>query len=130
MPRREPLAFLSDAISACEIIVRHAEELTPESYERDLARRSIIERHFLIVGEAVNQASRLRPDLKDRVTGFAGIVGLRNLLAHGYFMIDAATVLAICRDDVPVLLAELRTIAGPLPPPGDAARTADSPDRS
>jgi uncharacterized protein with HEPN domain len=117
MPRRDLRSFITDAVQSCEIVIRHAGGIDVEAYNRDIVCRSVIERHFMIIGEALNQASRLQLDLRDRITGFAGIVAFRNLIAHGYFMIDPSTVLSIARDDVPVLLDQLRAFAATLPPP-------------
>lgn len=121
MPRRELGAFISDAVTSCEIVIRHAEGVSPEQYAGDVTRRAVVEHHFMIIGEALNQASPLQPDLKTRITSFAGIVAFRNMIVHGYFLIDPATILAIARDDVPVLLLELRSLNAPLPPRNPAA---------
>lgn len=121
MPRRELGAFIADAVASCEIVIRHAEGVTTEQYAVDVTRRAVVEHHFMIIGEALNQASRLQPDIKARITSFAGIVAFRNMIVHGYFLIDPATVLAIARDDVPVLLQELRSLDALPPPPNPAA---------
>lgn len=36
---------------------------------------------------------------------WTGVKGFRDVIAHGYFEIDAEEVFAICRDDVPKLIA-------------------------
>jgi len=37
-----------------------------------------------------------------------GVVGVRNVIAHGYFDIDVEQVFDICQKDVPVLIETLR----------------------
>ena len=37
-----------------------------------------------------------------------GVRGVRDVIAHGYFDIDAEEVFGICRDDIPVLIETVR----------------------
>lgn len=68
-----------------------------------------MERQLFIIGEA---AARLPDDWKQRLpeVPWRKIVGLRNLLAHGYWVIDAEELWDVARSKVPEFLAALRPL--------------------
>jgi uncharacterized protein with HEPN domain len=70
-------------------------------------KRTAVERQLFIIGEA---AARLPDDWKQRLpeVPWRKIVGLRNLLAHGYWVIDAEELWDVARNKVPEFLAALR----------------------
>jgi uncharacterized protein with HEPN domain len=75
--------------------------------------RSAVERQFEIVGEGVNQLSRIDPDTASRITEFQRIILFRNILIHGYANVDDRVVwgmiegkLSTLKEDVSALLAE------------------------
>ena len=75
--------------------------------------RSAAERQFEIVGEGVNQLSRIDPDTASRITEFQRIISFRNILIHGYANVDDRVVwgmiegkLSTLKEDVSALLAE------------------------
>lgn len=37
-----------------------------------------------------------------------GVVGVRDILAHGYFQVNTEQLFGICRDDIPQLIATVR----------------------
>ena len=45
------------------------------------------------------------PDVKWR-----GVMGARDVLAHGYFQVNAEQLFAICRDDIPELIETVKTM--------------------
>lgn len=82
-----------------------------DDYLRDWALRSIIERQFITIGEALSQLSKARPDAITRVSEMRRIVDFRNLLIHGYHTIDDTTVWGIIIDDLPKLESEINALA-------------------
>lgn len=62
---------------------------------------------LIAVGEAIKQIDyktsgrllSLYPNVDWR-----GVVGVRNVIAHGYFDVDVEQVFAICQTDIPVLI--------------------------
>jgi len=43
-----------------------------------------------------------------------GAMGVRDVLAHGYFQVNVHQLFGICRDDIPRLIAALRTMISDL----------------
>lgn len=68
---------------------------------------------LIAVGEGFKQVDRQTDGkLLARYPGidWTGVKGVRDVIAHGYFDVDAEEVLAICQDDIPVLIDTVRTM--------------------
>lgn len=79
-------------------------------YEGDLLLRSAVERQLTIVGEAVSQLSRRHPDVAARITDWRDIIDFRNLLVHGYAVINDRLVWETANDDLPALRREIEAL--------------------
>ena len=77
------------------------------------------ERKLEIVGEALNRLSREEPELAARIPDIGRIVGFRNVLAHGYDVVDDEIV----RDAITIDLPELTTAVEAMLVELDAGRT-------
>jgi uncharacterized protein with HEPN domain len=71
-----------------------------------------VERQFEIVGEALNQLSRTAPDLAAQVPDSARIIAFRNILIHGYAIVDDEIVWRATQENVPALRAALDALLG------------------
>jgi uncharacterized protein with HEPN domain len=74
--------LLDDIVGSCAFIARVTANAWLTDYESDLLFRSAVERHFEIIGEAVNRLRRSGPRLASRMTGFPDNIGMRNALSH------------------------------------------------
>lgn len=94
---RDRLADIIHAIDLIEPYVRRGRS----SFERDEL--------LLILGEA---AARLSPALREGhpEVPWTGIVGMRNVLVHGYFAIDLDEVWGIAQRQLPTLRAQIESI--------------------
>ena len=81
-----------------------------EDYRSDRLLRQAIERNFEIIGEAVNRLAQLDPETAGRITKHRRIVDFRNVLTHGYDLIDHRIVWSTIEEEVPVLLAEVEAL--------------------
>ena len=66
-----------------------------------------MEQQFEIVGEALARLARLDAALSAEVPDLRKIGAFRNILAHGYAVIDRARVPRAVEEDLPVLRAAL-----------------------
>ena len=71
MPR-DPRTYLWDARNASERIERFARDATFTDYQADDLLRSAVERQLEIIGEALNQLSRVAPELAPRFRSYPG----------------------------------------------------------
>ena len=86
-----------------------------EGFDRDIVLRSAVERQFEIVGEALRQLARVDAALAAKIPDLSEIVAFRNILVHGYAVIDRARVWRVVQDDLPLLRAILdELLAEPL----------------
>ena len=80
---------------------RHGLDL--DGFRTDELVRSGVERKLEIVGEALNRLGREDPELAARIPDIARIVGFRNVLAHGYEIVDDEVVWDAATTDLPAL---------------------------
>jgi uncharacterized protein with HEPN domain len=78
-----------------------------EDFDRDIVLRSAVERQFEIVGEALRQLTRLDAALPAKIPDLREIVAFRNILIHGYAMIERVRVWRAVEEDLPGLRAAL-----------------------
>lgn len=63
--------------------------------------RSAVERQFEIIGEALNQLSKVDAQLAMLIPDLGRIVAFRNILIHGYATVDDALVWQALTEDSP-----------------------------
>jgi len=107
MAGRDPKAYLWDAKGAADAIASFAVNRTFEDYRSDLLFRSAVERQFEIIGEALNQLSRVSPDLAAQIPDLGRMVAFRNILIHGYAVVDDEIVWRAIHENLPTLQAKL-----------------------
>lgn len=70
--------------------------------------RSAVERQLLILGEAVRRLEALDGTIAARISEHRRIIGLRNIMAHGYDAVDDDVVWQVVTQKLPLLRAEAR----------------------
>jgi uncharacterized protein with HEPN domain len=79
-------------------------------FEQDIVLRSAVERQFEIIGEALGRLARLDAALAAQVPDLRNIVALRNILIHGYAIIDRARIWRAVEQDLPPLRSVLNRL--------------------
>jgi uncharacterized protein with HEPN domain len=115
--RRDPKSLLWDAREAAEVIATITAGRNFTDFEGDIILRSAVERQFEIAGEALAQLARLDAAMAAKVPDYREIVAFRNLLIHGYAVIDPARVWRFVEDNLPPLR---RVLAALLAEPNDS----------
>ncbi len=105
---RDPTERLRDMLDAIAAIERYRDR-DRASFDRDELLQVWFLRHLQILGEA---ASGLPEEVRvlSRDVPWPSIVGMRNVLVHGYFDIDADIVWEAARRDVPALRSALQRL--------------------
>jgi uncharacterized protein with HEPN domain len=83
---------------------------TLRGYSDDRLLRQAVERNLEIMGEAVGRLRRDDPETAGRLTEHERIVAFRNVLIHGYDLVDDEIVWDTIRTKLPVLLSEVDTL--------------------
>jgi uncharacterized protein with HEPN domain len=60
--------------------------------------QSAVERPFEIIGEALNQLSKIAPDITAKIPDCGQIIAFRNILIHGYAVLETAVKATIFVD--------------------------------
>ncbi len=112
----EATKFLWDALQACDLILTFTAGKSFENYQDDVLLRSAVERQFEIVGEALNQMSKIDSITADAIPQFRQAVSFRNLLAHGYSTVDDRVVWTVVVEHLQPLKVVLATLVEQSPP--------------
>lgn len=102
----ETRRFLDDGLATAREIQLIGAEAYLESRRDALA----IERLLEILGEVFVRIRDHEPSLLDKITDAYLIIGMRNVLAHGYDVIDPNRVVAAIRERLPVLIQEIENV--------------------
>ena len=119
---RDPRALLADVLDAARSIERFRQGIDLDGFRTDELVRSEVERKLEIVGEALNRLSREDPELAARIPDIARIVGFRNVLAHGYEIVDDEVVWDAITTDLPALAACVEVLLAELDASGTIGR--------
>ena len=93
-----------DAQQALHRIKRFVASKDFAAYQSDELLRSAVERQFEILGEALNQLSRLDPNIAEKIPELPRIVAFRNILIHGYASVDDRLVWGVVESRLEPLL--------------------------
>ena len=99
--------LLDDIRDAAAFIRQLTQDKTLEAYRADRTLRQAVERNFEIMGEAVSRLARTDPEIAARIGDHPQIIAFRNLLIHGYDLIDDAQVWRVIAQDLPRLEQQL-----------------------
>ncbi len=103
--QRDLRAFLWDIQQAADTILRFIAGVDVRTYAENELVHSAVERKFEIIGEALNQIAKLDPVLAQRIPDIREIIAFRNLLIHGYAVVDHDRVWRIAEASLPGLRA-------------------------
>lgn len=105
--RLEAKKCLEDVRQAAELILQFTSGKTFDDYDRDALLRSAVERQFEIIGEAVNRLSKIDPAIVAGLPDTPRIVAFRNILIHGYDIVDNRVVWDVVRNNLTPLNASV-----------------------
>lgn len=112
--QRDPRKYLWDGLQAARRLDEFTSGKSFDDYQRDELLKSAVERQLEIIGEALNQLSKIDPDLAAKVPELPRIVAFRNILIHGYAMVDDAIVWQVLTDRLPTLTQVLQKLLADL----------------
>ncbi len=104
------LKLVKDVADAASFILEQTEDATFESYESNRLLRHAVERNFEIIGEAVDHLRKVDPATAALITDADRIVAFRNVLSHGYSLIDNTHVWKVIIHALPKLLTEVQNL--------------------
>jgi uncharacterized protein with HEPN domain len=99
----DPAKLYEDILRAVEEVETFCDGKTFDDFRQDRGLQLIVERELEIIGEALARLRRDHPDLADRIHDIHKIVGLRNVLAHGYDVLEHEILWDIVENKIPAL---------------------------
>lgn len=101
--------YLEDILGAIGKIKRYTKGLSKQAFAADDKTLDAVTRNLEVIGEAVKQ---LPADLRAREPGidWQKVAGLRDILIHQYFGIDADILWDIVLNKLPALEASVTTL--------------------
>ncbi len=108
--RLESLKLLEDVRQSAGMIQQFTADRTLDDYSGDAMLRSAVERRFEIIGEALNRLAKSDPDTASRLGDYRKIIAFRNVLIHGYDIIDDQVVWEAVQNNLPSLLDRIQAL--------------------
>lgn len=98
--------YLSDILNSISYILSFTSETNSfEDYSKNFLVKSPVERHFGIIGEAVNKFLKEHPS--NTLANSKEIIGLRNWLIHSYDNVDDRVIWNILKEHIHPLRNEV-----------------------
>jgi len=104
--RPETERFLDDGLATA----REIQLIGAEAYVVNRRDALAIERLLEILGEVFVRIRDHEPSVLDEITDAYLVIGMRNVLAHGYDIIDPIRVVAAIRERLPILIQEIENV--------------------
>ena len=102
--------FIEDALLACRELQTFTKGKSLDDVESDRGLQLIMEREFEILGEALARLRRLDEPAFNSISNGHRIIGTRNLLAHGYDIVEHVILWDAVQQDLPELVRELNQL--------------------
>lgn len=98
-----------DIALSCEAISGFIEGKDFEDFTKNRLLQLALEREFEIIGEALARLERIdQENLTEKIPEYRRIIGFRNIIAHGYDVIDDAALWDFAKNRVPELLEKAK----------------------
>ena len=93
------------------IISQFIQGMSEENFSGDAKTKAAVERKIEIIGEALNQIKAIDSDMLARIDNWREITGFRNVIAHGYNVVEDEIVWESIINDISLLLSHLKDMA-------------------
>ena len=85
-------------------------QTTFDKYNADWKVSLLVERLFIIIGEAMTRLETHHPDIASQISDYRDIIGFRIILVHRYSEIRNREVWEIIHQKLPTLLTEVTNL--------------------
>lgn len=96
--------LLEDVRDAAAFILEVTAPLSRNSFVSERVVRQAVERNFQIIGEAARRLSESDAETAARLGPVKRMIAFRNIIVHGYDMLDHEVVWSVIETDLPSLL--------------------------
>jgi len=110
--RPEAPKLLEDIRDAADFILKSVADKTLDQFIHDRLLYQAVERNFEIIGEAMNRLAKTDDKTASQINRYPQIVAFRNILIHGYDIIDREIVWYVIHNDLSALLKQTTQLLG------------------
>jgi uncharacterized protein with HEPN domain len=103
----KPEKLLYDILTSSKLILKFTEGIDKSAFKDSEMISSACERKFEIIGEAFNRLKQKFPSVAGTFPELNRIIGFRNIIIHGYDIIDSEIIWQTIQTDVPNLIARI-----------------------
>ncbi|TAL62927.1 MAG: DUF86 domain-containing protein [Bacteroidetes bacterium] len=104
--KEETEKYLTDIDMCIARIEKHISNCKSyPDFEENITVVKAIEREFEIIGEALRKMRDIEPNIA--ISSYKKIIGLRNLIAHAYDLVEASQLWGIIINHLPKLKSEV-----------------------
>lgn len=108
--RHDPSKLYEDILQAIEEIQSFCQQRTFHDFRSDRTLQLVVERELEIIGEALARLRREHPALAGQITDVDKIIGLRNVLTHGYDVLEYEILWDVVMNKVPILKHNIESL--------------------
>ncbi len=108
-PEDRDAGYLWDMLETARETLELMQGVTLEALLSDIRTQRALERTLEIIGEAAGRISESMRGAHPEIPWIA-IIGQRNIIAHGYAVIDHGRLFATAANDIPTLILNLERI--------------------
>ena len=102
--------LLEDIRNAADFVKTETEGISLDQFRQNRLLRQAVERNFEIIGEAARRLEKEDPITARGIRDCRRIIAFRNVLIHGYDVIDPAIVFSAITDDLVPLLRDVQAL--------------------
>lgn len=95
--------WLEDIRASSEFILDVVSGKSLDDYTEDAIIRAAVERHFEIIGEAIRRIAQKDSSVAERLGDYQRVISFRNMLIHGYDLVDDGEVWNVIQKSLPEL---------------------------
>ncbi len=85
------------------LIIATTAKMEQADYRANQLVKSAVERNFEIIGEAINRLAHHDAETAARLGDYPRIIAFRNILIHGYDLVDDSQVWKVIKENLPPL---------------------------
>jgi len=102
--------YLEDIRDSAQFILDVVSELSIELFRENRLLCQAVERNFEIIGEALNKLKKADAQTAESINHYPRIIAFRNILAHGYDILDRDVIWHIIQGNLPQLLQDVEKL--------------------